>query len=186
MQFGFHRCPGEPGRCPVVLSSFEVDGHESAGVATLVVTKRATFDEAGSGIERAGGGERFHVAGFQADSLGSPFPGHTEEMIDHGPAHAVATCLFGGVDRFQLEMDLVELFDGSDAQEALVVSEAEEGDRGIEETVEVEGVDVFRRCHRSGELQVPLQETEHVGSPGVVRSDRPVGHPADDKGQVIY
>jgi len=48
---------------------------------------------------------------------------------------------------------------------------AEEGDGWIQETVKVQGVDMFGRAGRSGKRQVPLQQPANIVDPRIVDGD---------------
>jgi limonene 1,2-monooxygenase len=97
-------------------------------------------------------------------------------MFDNGAAHTIATCLLGGMNRLQLEMSVVQLLDGSDAKESTPVPEAEEGDFGVEEAVEIQGVHVVRGSHPSGEFEMTFEECDHIGVARVLVGHFPIGH----------
>jgi hypothetical protein len=91
-----------------------------------------------------------------------------QEVVDDSPTDTVAARLFGGVDRLQLHVIAAELFDRPDAEQCLAIAEAEEGDTGIDQAVEVEGVDVLRGSHPASEGEMPLEQGHDIVSAWVV------------------
>jgi len=97
-------------------------------------------------------------------------------MIDHRAADAVAPGFLGRVNRLQLEVIGIELFDGADSEQTVFIAQAEERHGDVEQTVEVEGMHVLGRGDATGEVEMPLQESQHIRSARIVDSHCPGAH----------
>ena len=102
--------------------------------------------------------------------------GHSEEMVDDCPSNPLAPRCSGSVHRLQFGVVVVELLDGSDTEKLTVDPKTEECDGGVEETFEVESVNVLGWAVLVGEGQVLLEERANIVSPRIVEFDDKRAH----------
>ena len=94
-----------------------------------------------------------------------------EQVVEQGAADPLTAGCLGDVHRLQLAVRRVELLERSEAEQPGVAACAEQRHPRIEQTVEVEGVDVLERAEQCRERQVPFEQTAHVVGAGVVDGD---------------
>ncbi|GAA4886198.1 hypothetical protein GCM10023222_51400 [Saccharopolyspora cebuensis] len=85
-------------------------------------------------------------------------------------------CCSRGVHRLDLRVVVIELLQRTDGEELAAGAVAPERDRGIQQAVEVQCVDVLGWTVRAGELPVVFQQRAHVGRARVVQRDHGLGH----------
>ena len=102
--------------------------------------------------------------------------GNSEQMVDDRPSNPLAPRCLSGVHRLQLSVVVIELLDGSDPEKLTFDPKTEERDAGVEETFEVESVNVLGRSVLLGESQVLLEERANIVSPRIVEFDEKRTH----------
>jgi hypothetical protein len=117
-----------------------------------------------------------HRAGLETHPAKTSITSDADEVIDHRSADPSTSGRLGGVHRLQLGVVLIESFQRANSEEFCVEAEAEERDGRIEETFDVECVDVLGRAVLVGECQVTLQQLPHVVGARVVDRDLAFWH----------
>jgi hypothetical protein len=92
-------------------------------------------------------------------------------VIEHRAADAAAPRSLGGVHGLQLSVVRVKLLERAYPEQLSAPTEAEERDGRVEESVDVQGMNVLRRGVRVGEREVPLQKLANVGGSRVINRD---------------
>jgi len=117
-----------------------------------------------------------HGPGFQAHPATAAIARDADEVVENRPTDPATSRRLGGVHGLQLRVVPVKLLQRSDSEELAVPPEAEERDDRIEETVNVQGVDVLGRGVRMGEREVAPQQLANVLRSRVVHRDLVLRH----------
>src|SRR2546423_3545639 len=92
-------------------------------------------------------------------------------MVDDRASDSAPPRRLRGMHRLQLGVIAIELLDRTDTEQLAVHAKAEERDRGVDEPVEVECMNILRRRDSSSEREMLLEERTHVIAPRIVHVD---------------
>jgi hypothetical protein len=142
------------------------------GIRTrVIVTEWLARRESRAHVERASWRKCFHDPSLQAHTFKAALAGDSEEMVKHRSTDAQATDMLGCVHRLQLRVPIVKPLERADRDQLPAAADTEEGDGGIEQTIDLEGVRILWRAVQTPELQMMLDELSHVIDPWISDDD---------------
>src|SRR5579871_3634698 len=153
------------------LANGKIEGHEAAVRAVLVVAEPSARHETGLRVERPRWRERGPGPRLQAQSHETPGPGHADEIAHHGRGDALSPHRLHGVHGFHFGVTCVEPLERARGDELTVLAQAEERHRRIDESLDVQRMNVLRRALRVHEGEVPDQQFLHIWRPRIVNGD---------------
>lgn len=107
---------------------------------------------------------------LKAHAFEAALAGDSKEIIKHRATNAQAADMLSRMHRLQLRVLIVKPLECADRDQLPTAADTEEGDRGIEQAIDLERVRILRRAVQTPELQMMLDELSHVIDPWI--SDR--------------
>jgi len=134
----------------------EGDGHVGAVWTGVMVTKGLARDEPGRGVQSEGRCEGVGRAGLETHELIALIRRRGQEVVEHRSSDPLGPGCLAGVHRLQFGVGSVEVLERSNPDERTIATGAEDRDRGIQQSLDVQGVGVLRRRAGPREPQMPL------------------------------
>ena len=123
-------------------------------------------------VERASWRECFHDPSLQAHAFKAALASDREEMVKHRSTNAQATDMLDRVHRLQLRVPIVKPLERANRDQLPhAATDTEQGDRGIEQVIDLERVRILWRAVQTPELQMMLDELSHVIDPWISDHD---------------
>jgi hypothetical protein len=108
---------------------------------------------------------------LQAHVFEAALAGDSEEMVKHRAANAQAADMPSRVHRLQLRVVIVKPLERPNCDQLPPAADTEEGDRGVEQAIDLERVRILWRAVRTPELQMMLDELSYVIEPWISHYD---------------
>lgn len=123
------------------------------------------------GVELSRGIEVSHGAGFQTQALIAATFGFCDEVLEHLGGDALFLEHIGHAHGFDFGVVGIEFFQRAATGEVGSVPDGPEGDAGLAQAIEVQGVAAFRRGNFRHATKVFVQERDDGGTGKVIRAD---------------